>query len=92
MHKVWLGLAFAILIAKPAPAQDYSRNFVECARKLGMQPNVSYTQRLQSEPNRILRGWNFTSEHQQITFSDCVARKAAVAPKPSANRPPPVSR
>jgi hypothetical protein len=56
MHKIWLGLAFAVLIAKPVSAQDYSRNFVECAKELGMQPNVSYAQRLQSEPNRVLRG------------------------------------
>jgi hypothetical protein len=92
MHRIWLGLAFAALTAKSVPAQDYSRNFVGCAKKLGMQPNVSYAHRLQSEPNRILRGWYFTSEHQQIAFSDCVARKAAVAPKPSAKGPPLVSR
>jgi len=92
MHKIWWGLAFAVLIAKPVSAQDYSRNFVECAKELGMQPNVSYAQRLKSEPNRVLRGWHFTSEHQQITFSDCVARKAAVSSKPSAKGPPPVSR
>jgi hypothetical protein len=54
MHKLWWGLAFAVLIAKPVSAQDYSRNFVECAKELGMQPNVSYAQRLQCEPNRTV--------------------------------------
>ena len=38
MHKVWFALAFAAAatIANPARAQDYQRNFVECAKELGL--------------------------------------------------------
>jgi hypothetical protein len=85
MQKVWFGLAFAAIIANPAPAQEYHRNFVECAKELGLYPDASYTHRLQSDAGgRVLRRWYFRSEAQQATFNDCVARKASLAPKPSA--------
>ena len=92
MHKIWFGLAFAALIAEPAPAQDYQKNFVECTKELGLQPDTGYAQKLQSEPGRVLHRWYFHNETQQMTFSDCVARKASLARKPSAKGPPRVSR
>jgi len=88
MHRIWIGLAFAIVIAKPVSAQDYRRNFVECANELGLQPDANYTHRLQPEAGgRVLRRWFFHSEAQQTVFNDCVARKASLAPKPSARGP-----
>ena len=84
MQKVWFGLAFAAtaIIASPAPAQDYQRNFVECAKELGLDPDAGYTHKLRD--GRTLRRWYFRSEAQQATFNDCVARKASLAPKPAA--------
>jgi hypothetical protein len=38
MRKIWLGLAFAAIIAEPAPAQDHQKNFVECTKELGFAP------------------------------------------------------
>ena len=49
MRKIWFGLAFAAMLAEPAPAQDYSRNFVECTKELGLQADPNYPQRLQSD-------------------------------------------
>jgi hypothetical protein len=77
MYKIWFGLAFAVLIANPAPAQDYSKNFVECTKELGMQPDI-VTQKLSD--GRVLRRWPIYNEHQQAAFSDCVARKARNSP------------
>ena len=37
MHKIWIGLAFAVLVAAPAPAQDYQKNFIECVKELGLE-------------------------------------------------------
>jgi hypothetical protein len=76
MPRTWLALAFAALIAQSASAQDYRRNFVECTKELGLQADPSYVQKLQSEPGRVTHRWFFQSEHQQMVFSDCVARKA----------------
>ncbi len=93
MRKIWFGLAFAAIIANPASAQDYHKNFVECAKELGLDPDVGYTHRLQSDAGgRVLRRWYFRSEAQQATFNDCVARKASLAPKPSAKGSARVSR
>jgi hypothetical protein len=93
MHKIWFGLAFAALIAKSAPAQDYQKNFVECAKELGLYADVGSDQKLQSDARgRALRRWYLQSEAQQAVFNDCVARKANLAPKPSAKGPPQVSR
>jgi hypothetical protein len=74
MPQNWLGLAFAALIAQPASAQDYRRNFVECTKELGLQADPSYVLKLQSERGRR---WFFQNEHQQMAFTDCVARKAS---------------
>jgi hypothetical protein len=84
MRKVCFALAFAAaaIIANPASAQDYHRNFVECAKELGLDPDVSYTHKLQD--GRTLQRWYFRSEAQSAAFNDCVARKASLAPKPSA--------
>jgi hypothetical protein len=76
MPRAWLGLAFAALIAQPASAQDYRRNFVECTKELGLQADPSYVQKLQAEPGRVTRRWFFQNENQQMAFNDCVARKA----------------
>ena len=43
MHRIWFGLAFAAIIATAAQAQDYHKNFVECAKELGLNPDVGYT-------------------------------------------------
>lgn len=92
MHKIWFGLAFAVMIATSAPAQDYSKNFVECTKELGLNPDPSFAQKIQSENGRVLRRWYFQSDAQAAVFNDCVARKASLAPKPSAKRPARVSR
>jgi len=91
MNKLWVGLAFAALIAMPALAQDYNKNFVECAKELGMAPDAGFAQKIEST-GRVLHRWYIYNEHQQAAFSDCVARKASVAGKPSANGPRRVSR
>jgi hypothetical protein len=93
MHKIWFGLPFAALIATPTLAQDYHKNFVECARELGLQRDVGYAQKVQSdEGRRVLRKWYLHSEAQQAVFNDCVARKVSLAPKSSAKGPPRASR
>ena len=89
MRKIWFVLAFAAIISKPTLAQDYRKNFVECTKELGLQPDVGI-QRLSD--GRMLRRWHLQSEAQQITFSDCVARKAGPASKPSTKGLPRVSR
>jgi hypothetical protein len=93
MHKIWFGIALAALIAGPAPAQDYNRNLIECLNELGLHPDPSYAQKLQSDPgHRTLRMWYPQSEAQFAVINDCVVRKANLAPKPSAKRPPRGSR
>jgi hypothetical protein len=89
MRKIWLGLAFAAIIAEPAPAQQH---VVECANELGLRHDASYDQKIQSAEGRTLRRWYFSSEAQQAVFNDCVARKASLAGKPSPKGPPRVSR
>jgi hypothetical protein len=92
-HKIWFGLAFAAIIATPALAQDYHKNFVECTKELGLRPDVGYAHRLQSDAGgRVLQRWYLQSEAQQAVFNDCVARKASLAAKPSAKGPARVSR
>jgi hypothetical protein len=91
MNKLWVGLAFAALFAMPALAQDYHKNFVDCAKELGMSPDAGFAQKIEST-GRVLHRWYIYNEHQQAAFSDCVARKASVAGKPSANGPRRVSR
>jgi hypothetical protein len=92
MHKIWLGLAFAAIIANPALAQDHQKNFLECIKELGLTPDVGYAQKVESAGGRVLHRWYIYNEQQQAVFSDCVARKASLAPKPSAKGPPRVSR
>ena len=74
MRKIWFGLAFAVIIAGPAPAQDHHRNFVECTQELGLQADAGNPQKLST--GGTLQKWYFHSEAQQAAFSDCVARKA----------------
>jgi hypothetical protein len=93
MHKIWFGLAFAAIVAFPAAAQDYHRNFAECAKEVGLFFDPSYTHKLQGDAGgRVLRRWYFHSEAQQAVFNDCLARKASLATKPSAKGPQRVSR
>lgn len=97
MHKTWSGLAFAAVIACPASAlaQDYHKNFAECAKEVGLFFDPSYTHKLQGGGDaggRVLRRWYFHSEAQQATFNDCLARRASLAPKPSAKGPQRASR
>jgi predicted Rdx family selenoprotein len=83
MHKIWFGLAFAAIMANPALAQDYQKNFAECVKELGLHPDTGYAQKVQSEGGRVLHRWYFQSDAQAAAFNDCVARKASLAPKPS---------
>jgi hypothetical protein len=82
MRKIWIALAFATIMAKPASAQDFHKNFVECTKELGLQADPNYTHRLLSTGHEVRR-WYFHSEPQQAAFSDCVARKANLAGKRS---------
>jgi hypothetical protein len=82
MYKILPGLALAAIIAQPALAQDYRKNFVECARELGLNIDTTSSQKLQS--GGALRTWRLYNEAQQAVFNDCVARKASLA---NANKP-----
>jgi len=87
MHKTWFALAFVAVVVNPASAQDYHKNFAECVKELGLEPDVGYTHKLGPEAgNRTLRRWYFRSEAQAAVFNDCVARKASLATKPAAKR------
>jgi hypothetical protein len=79
MYKIWFGLVFAAIVVNPALAQDYHRNWIECAKELGWQ--IDHTQKLSD--GRSLQMWMWHNEAQQATFNDCVARKATLAAKPS---------
>ena len=92
MYKIWCGLAFAAIVFNPVSAQDYHKNWAECVKELGLEPDPSYSHKIQSEGGRELRRFYFRSEAQAAVFNDCVARKASLAPKPSANGQPRVSR
>jgi hypothetical protein len=81
MHKIWFGLAFAAMLISSASAQDYRKNWIECAKELGWQ--IDHTQKLSD--GRTLQMWRWQNEAQQATFNDCVARKASLASKPSGN-------
>jgi hypothetical protein len=92
MPRILLGLIFAAVIAMPAPAQNYHKNFRECAKEFGLNPDPSYTHRVQTEAgSRVLLRWRAHGQAQQMAFYDCLSRKAS-APKPSANEPSRVSR
>jgi hypothetical protein len=91
MHKISFALVFAAVAVSPASAQDYRKNFAECVKELGLQPDPSYTHKIEST-GRTLRRWYFHSEAQAAVFNDCVARRASLAAKPGAKGQPPVSR
>jgi hypothetical protein len=84
MSKIWFALVFAVMVARPATAQDYNKNFVECTKELGLQADAGNPQRLSD--GRLSRRWYFHSEAQEAAFSNCVARKAgsgsSAAPRP----------
>jgi hypothetical protein len=84
MNKIWFGLALAVMVARPATAQDYHKNFVECTKQLGLQADAGNPYKLSD--GRLSRRWYFHNEAQEATFSDCVARKASpgssAAPRP----------
>jgi hypothetical protein len=82
MNRIWFGLAFAVIVAGPAPAQDYRKNFVECTKELRLQADPGNPYKLSD--GRMSRRWYFRSEAQEAAFSDCVARKASSG---SASRP-----
>jgi hypothetical protein len=81
MNKIWFGLAFAAVMAGPAPAQDYH---VACTKEFALQADPGNPQKLSD--GRMSRRYYFHSETQQAAFNDCLARKAApgssVAPRP----------
>jgi len=85
MYKTWFGLAFAAIVTFPAPAQDYRKNFAECVKELGLQPDPGYTHKLQTD-GRVVSRWYAHSDAQQALFNDCLARKARLAPESSARR------
>jgi hypothetical protein len=90
MYKIWFGVAFAALIAHPAAAQNYHKNFTECAKELGLYPDTSYTHKLQADAGgRTLRRWYFRGEPQRMAFENCLVRKAS---NPSAKGAQPASR
>jgi hypothetical protein len=93
MHKIWIGLAFAAILAKPALAQDYRKNFNGCARELGFFFDRSYTHRVQPEAGgHVLGRYVLQNDAQMAALNDCVARKASLAPKPSGKGSSRVSR
>ena len=52
MYKIWFGLAFAAIVVNPASAQDYRKNFADCVKELGLEPDPGYSHKLQSEGGR----------------------------------------
>jgi hypothetical protein len=91
MYKIFFALAFAAMVIGPASAQNYRKNFNECANELGLRLDPSYTHKIEST-GRTLRRWYFHSEAQAAVFNDCVARKASLAAKPVAKGQPQVAR
>lgn len=81
MLKMWFGLPLAAIVtAEPALAQNYNKNFLECAKQLGAVEDVRPS-------GDHLRMFHFNSESQHIAFMDCVARKAKQSPT-APRRPP----
>jgi hypothetical protein len=74
MNKIWIGLAFAAVIAGPVAAQDYRKNFAECAKELGLPREPGSPQKLSN--GHLLYKWTLHSEAQEAAFIDCLARKA----------------
>jgi hypothetical protein len=93
MHKICFGVAFAALLVHPASAQDYHKNFRECAKEFGLYADTSYTHKLQADAGgRRLRRWYFRGEAQRLAFEDCLVRRSKLAPQPSAKGTQRVSR
>jgi len=61
-------------VVSPASAPDYRKNWIECAKVLGWHPDPLVPKKW---------AWNY-NETQTAAHGDCVARKANLAPKPSA--------
>ena len=66
MNKIWFGLAFSVMVAGPAPAQNYNKNSVECMKELGLPADAGNPYKLSA----------FHTEAHEAAFSDCVTRKA----------------
>jgi hypothetical protein len=66
MNKIWFVLAFSVMVAGPASAQNYNKNFVECMKELGLPADAGNPYKLSV----------FHTEAQEAAFSDCVTRKA----------------
>jgi len=78
MRKICLALVcVAATMPVPAAAQN---NVIDCAKASGG------IQIPTSNPREFR--WYFPNEALTARFNDCVARKAALAPKPSAKVPP----
>jgi hypothetical protein len=75
MNRIWFGLALAVVVAGPAPAQDYRKNLAECTKELGLQADPGNPYKLSD--GRMSRRWYFHSEAQEAALSDCVSRKAS---------------
>jgi hypothetical protein len=87
MRKICFAVAFTALIVHPAAAQSYNKNFVECAKEVGLYLDTSYTHKLQADAGgRTLRRWYFRGEPQRMAFENCLLRKAKEAPEPTAKR------
>jgi hypothetical protein len=89
MYKILFGLACAAIVVNPASAQNYSKNWIECAKELGWQPDPLVRK---LSDGRTLTMWKWQSEAQQAVFNDCVLRRARLAPEPSDKGQPRVSR
>jgi hypothetical protein len=90
MYKTLVGLVITVITAAPASAQNYNKNFIACAKEIGLNLDPSYTHKLSD--GRIARRWYLHSEAQQAVFNDCLARKANLATPSSSKRALPVSR
>ena len=88
MRKIWSALAFAAILTTPVSAQDYHKNWMECAKELGWQLDSVH----KLTDGRTLQMWRWQNEAQQATFNDCVARKASLAPQASCKGQPRHSR
>lgn len=86
MHKILFGLTFAAMMANPALAQDYRRNFHECAKEIGLNLDVSYGPKIQAEGGRQLRRYWLQTDAQQAALNDCLVRKAVSHPSPPRTR------
>jgi hypothetical protein len=86
MYKLLPGLALAAIIAQPALAQDSRRNFFECAKELGLNPDRTAT--FKRRDGGTLQAFQLHSEAQQAALNDCLTRKASLANKPPDRSPP----